>query len=64
METKKGSMKRYCGKIELGRDYEMNKVIVDALIEKGYEVISDPIFNEQNFMISETIDIYRISEYF
>jgi len=61
MENNKGSMKRYCGRVELGRDYDVNRVIVDALIEKGYEVVSDPIFNEQNFIISETIDIYRIS---
>lgn len=60
METK-GAMKRYCGRIELGRDFDVKKVIVDALIEKGYEVVSDPIFSEHNYIISETIDIYKIS---
>ena len=64
METKKGAMKRYCGRLELGRDYEVNRIIIDALIEKGYEVISDPIYNEHNFIISDTIDIYRISDRF
>lgn len=64
METKKGSMKKYCGRIELGRDYEVSRTIVDALIEKCYEIISNPILNEQNLIISETIDIYRVSECF
>ena len=64
MEIKKGSMKKYCGSIELPKDYEVNRTIVDALIEKGYEVISNPTFNEQNMLISETIDIYRVSEHF
>ena len=64
MEIKKGSMKKYCGRIELCKDYEANRTIVDALIEKGYEVISNPTFNEQNVLISEIIDIYRVSEHF
>lgn len=63
MGNKKGAIKRYCGRLELGRDYEVNKVIIDALAEKGYEVVSNPTFNEQNYIISETIDIYRISEF-
>ena len=57
-------MKRYCGRMELGRDYDVNRIVSDALIEKGYEVVSSPTFDEQNLIISETIDIYRISEYF
>ena len=48
METKRGSV---------------NKIVVDALIEKGYEIVSNPKINDQGNIIEDVIDIYRISDY-
>ena len=63
MENKKGSVKTRCGRL-VGRDFHVNKIVVDALIEKGYEIISNPKSNEYGNVIEDTIDIYRVSEYF
>ena len=63
MENKKGSVKTRCGRLII-RDFHVSKIIVDALVEKGYEIISNPTLNEYNNVIEDTIDIYRISEHF
>lgn len=59
----KGLLKRYCDTVDLGSDtYGINKTIIDALLNDGYEVIVRPVFEEHHQLIGEVIDIYKISE--
>lgn len=61
MENRKGKVKTLCAKL-VGRDFHVNKLIVDTLIKNGYEVISKPNLNEYGSVVEDTIDIYKISD--
>ena len=59
----KGLLKKYCDTVDLGSDiYGVNKTIIDALLNDGYEVIVRPVFDERHQLIGEVINIYKISE--
>lgn len=61
METKRGLVKTRCGRLT-GRDFNVNRIIVDALVEKGYEIVSNPKLNDYGDVIEDIIDIYRVSD--
>lgn len=61
MENKRGRISVLCAKL-VGRDFHVNKLITDTLIENGYEVVSQPNLNEYGNVVEDTIDIYRVSD--
>lgn len=58
----KNKVKIYCGTIELGGNPDVNRVIINALIEDRYEVVVKPVFNEHRCMINEIIDVYEVND--
>lgn len=62
MEENKNKVYVYCGTIELGGNQDVNRVIINALIEDRYEVTVKPVFNEYHHMINEIIDIYEVND--
>lgn len=40
-------------------DYEIANIIINALIDKGYEIVSKPIRDIHNCTIGEQIKIYK-----
>ena len=61
-EKKKGLLKTYCNTVDLGGDTYVNRTIVNALLDDGYEVIIKPVFDKHHQLVSEIIDIYKITE--
>lgn len=61
MEIIKGTIKREVASIEL-KDYEAANIIINSLINKGYDVISKPIRDSYQTVIGEQITIYKIEQ--
>lgn len=63
MEDTKRTYKRYAGKItieghEMG--YLASQEIIKALSEKGLDIISEPLFDNNRNQIGEIIAVYKI----
>jgi len=61
MELKKGTIKRKITVIEI-RDFEVGNIITDSLLEKGYELIIEPIVNQMKMNEGESITVYRVEQ--
>ena len=61
LEIKKGTLKREVAKIEL-RDYEISNIVINSLLEKGFELISEPIIDGMKNGVGERITIYRVEQ--
>lgn len=61
MENIKGVLKREVGSFEL-RDCEIANIIINSLIDSGYDVVSNPILNNSQYQVGEQITIYRITQ--
>lgn len=61
MENKKGSYKRYAGKVRVeSMDGRIINAMIGGLIEAGIEVISNPIINEEGRFLGEIMELYEI----
>jgi hypothetical protein len=60
-ETKKGTIKREVGNIEI-KDFEVSEIIINALLKKGYELLAKTIINDMQVVIGEKITIYRVEQ--
>lgn len=61
MEIQKGTIKKEIAKLEI-RDYEVSNIIINALVEKGYDLVSKPISDGMKMQIGEQITIYKIEQ--
>ena len=62
LETiKRGIFKKEIAKIEL-RDFEVSSIITNALLEKGFDLISEPIIDSMQMRIGERITIYKVEQ--
>jgi hypothetical protein len=59
METIKGTVNSEVAEFEI-RDYEVANIIINALIDKGYDIISKPIKDNYQCAIGEQIKIYKM----
>lgn len=61
MEDKKGKIKRYAGRIEIDtRDGRVSDSAFNGLKEVGYEVVTQPIHDNQGMIIGEVAEIYWV----
>ena len=61
MEIKKGTIKRQIAKLEI-REFEIGNIITDALLQKGFDLVVEPIVDNMKMSIGESITIYRIEQ--
>ena len=61
MNDKKGSVKRYLGKIEVDmRDGRAIGAMVDGLTNAGFEVTTYPHEDKRGMFLGETMEIYEV----
>ena len=61
MEIQKGTIKREIAKIEL-KDFEISNIIIPALLEKGFDIVSKPLNNNPMENTGEQITIYKVEQ--
>lgn len=61
MEITKGTFKREVGNIEI-KDYELSNIIINSLINNGYEIVSTVIRDGFHNVIGEQITIYKTEQ--
>lgn len=61
MEDRKGKIKRYVGRIEVDtREDRVADSAFNGLREKGYEVMTQPIYDNQGIIMGEVAEIYWV----
>jgi len=58
MENAKGTLKRKITEFEVN-DFSVGRIMIKALLENGYDIVSEPKRNDQNMDIGEKIIVYR-----
>lgn len=59
MEIQEGTIKREVAKFKL-RDFEVSNIIIPALLEKGFNIVSKPLSDNPMNNPGEEITIYKV----